>query len=213
MARRSRRKPKPLLIARRRHFALRLDQVEITRGHDGFLRGKPEPVLLVAAFAVARGHTYLLERALRRLEVTQPFPSTVTLEEPVLFSTEVQPGHSRVALLGLAVEQDKGADVAALYAALGHAESLDTWSIGTPLPEPRSLEELVDQPPTRAPLAKAVHLMRDGVDLSDACRADKWIGAALVLLATDQPAERRWRMPFLSADGRNDWTARLRLTG
>ena len=216
MARRGRRrskkkKPGPLLIGGRGRFTLRLDSVEITRGHDGFLRGDPEPTLILAAFAVARGNTYLLERTLRRLRATAPFPSEVTVGERLLFSADLPGAPPRVALLGLAVEQDHGKDVEALYAALGHAESLDTWSISTPLPEPRGIEDLVDEPPTRPPVATRVHLMRDGVDMGDACRHDNWIGAALLLLATDQPCVRRWRMPFLSADGRNDWTVRLRL--
>lgn len=214
MARRGRsRKKKPFLIGRRDAFTLKLESVEITRGHDGFLSGNPEPALLLAALGVSPGRACLLSRALRRLAVTTPFPATVQPEEPVLFRVELPPGCPRVALLGLAVEEDRGDDVEALYSALGQADALDAWTLGTELPEPRGLGELSDAPPTPPPEASRVDLLRDGVHLGDACRHDSWIGAALVLLAADQPAHRRWRMPFFSADGRNDWTANLRITG
>ncbi len=48
--------------------------LEVARGHDGFLRGDPEPVVIAALYAAIPGEMSLVGRALSRFDAPRPFP-------------------------------------------------------------------------------------------------------------------------------------------
>jgi hypothetical protein len=54
----------------RRSLQVSVEQVEITRGRDGLLRGKPEPVLLLAAYRLAAVASFCWRSHWKRTRVT-----------------------------------------------------------------------------------------------------------------------------------------------
>jgi hypothetical protein len=200
-----------LAASRKTRLVVRLKAVEITLGHDGYLRGHPEPTLLVFAYAVTIDRSYMLGRALRRLDVTGSYPCEAVIAEQLLFRAEILSGVQRIALLCLALEEDSGRDIELLYARLAHAETLQLWDACVPVPQPRAIAELGDAQPSSPPVASRVQLMHGGEDVASLCRRDDWIDAAVVVWDPAQPTHRHWRCPLVSANGRNDWTAHLEI--
>jgi hypothetical protein len=47
--------------------------------------------------------------------------------------------------------------------------------------------------------------------LSERCHSDNWVGAAFIVLDSQERQSNLWRLHLASEDGRNDWTARVRL--
>jgi hypothetical protein len=189
-----------------------LKSLELARGHDGGLRGAPDPVLLFAAYAVpADGEPLLLARALERVKCARGCPQHVELERTVLRAAAPREQADRLLLVVLALEEDAGTDVAELYGALERPEQFTIFPPGPRVPEAVTLEELLHVAPVEPPRAEPVCVLRRGVDLAE-LRGDDWIGAALLRVRPTRGAEARlWRVPFVSGDGRNDWTAVLRV--
>lgn len=190
---------------------MKLKAVEMARGHDGFLRGRPEPALIVAAYVASETDTLFLDRALCRLDVNEAFPCEVVPEQTELFRATVpRLKDSRVLVLGLALEEDTGEDVRSVYAALDKIEDdLLVWSEQVVQPAPTSILETARGVILRPPDAMPVNLLMHGADVGDICHSDSLIGACMIVLDTTNGAFDEWRMPFLSTDGRNDWAARL----
>jgi hypothetical protein len=215
------RPPSPAPPARRaRSFRLRLNvtALEIASGHDGLLRGAPEPVLLVAAFLLvppaqeaAAGLTppRPLGRTLIRFSSPEGrFPAVLSLRAPVLFKARARAREDdHILLLALAVEEDTGKDVERLYAHLADARHLRLWDLDAPVPSPSTPAELIAAPYLQAHATPArVGVLDDGGDLRDTCRDDDFVGAAAALVSTARH-EDALRFHLVSADGRNDWTA------
>jgi hypothetical protein len=55
-------------------FQLEVAALEIARGHDGLLKGRPEPVLLVGVYMRDANAIHLLGRSLHRFRVPGPMP-------------------------------------------------------------------------------------------------------------------------------------------
>jgi hypothetical protein len=207
-------RPDAIVPHRGNRLEATLESVEFVRGHDGLLRGKPEPVVMVATYGVGGAGTCLVARALRRLAVHEPYPSVTTITrvpERELFRADIPHDFERVVVLALAIEEDSGRDVESIYANLASAELLSAWSEGERLPEPLTLEELARAPLTSPPKAQGVHLIFDGCDLRERCSADDWIGASLAVLEHKGGGTNLWRYHFVSSDKRNDWTALVRI--
>ncbi|MBI5490919.1 MAG: hypothetical protein HY905_26540 [Deltaproteobacteria bacterium] len=192
-----------------RRITATLDAVELARGHDGFLRGKPEPALLFAAWSVGPASSRLLGRAARLLTVRGSFPCTTVPDETLLLRAASSPGHDRVALLVAALEVDAGTDVKWLYAALGDPDAVSVWSEDAAAPEPSAVAEAARAAPP-AGASGPVRLLRGRVNVEDSCRRDEWVGACL-LVRPIGAGETEERLRVVSADRRNDWTACLRL--
>ena len=188
-----------------------LESVEFSRGHDGFLRGRPEPVLLFGVYLVDAEATIPLARAIQRLSVAEPYPSLAPLAATVLFRTRVSRDATRVIVLALAVEDDGGEDVRSLYAALVRDDAFSAWVVDDEMPQPAPLVEMHRQKPLRPPRAARVNILCDGVDLRDGCTRDEFVGACTIALDADRPLDDEWHLHFLADDGRNDWTAHLRM--
>ncbi|WP_437722130.1 hypothetical protein [Sorangium sp. So ce861] len=210
-----------------RSFRLRLDitALELASGHDGLLRGAPEPVLLVAAYLLfppdpgapppapgapaGLAPPRPLGRTLARFSAPQGrFPAVLTLRGPLSFKARARArDDDRILLLVLAVEEDTGKEVERLYAHLADAKHLRLWDLDAPVPSPSTLAELIAAPYLQGHAAPArVGVLDDGGDLRDTCRGDDFVGASAALVSTARH-EDALRFHVVSADGRNDWTA------
>ncbi|MBN1773427.1 MAG: hypothetical protein JXB32_19350 [Deltaproteobacteria bacterium] len=189
-----------------------LKALELARAYDGPLRGAPEPALLFAAYLVPEaGEPQLLARALERVPCRGGCPQTVALERTALRAAAPREQAERLLLVMLALEEDAGTDVADLYAALERPEQFTIFPPGPRVPEAVTLEDLLRVAPAEPPRAEPVCVLRRGVDLGE-LRRDDWVGAALLRVRPARGAAARlWRVPLVAADGRNDWTAVLRV--
>jgi hypothetical protein len=202
-----------------RSFRLRLNLtgLELAAGHDGLLRGAPDPVLLIAAYLLFPPDPLLGLRPPRPLGRTlvrfgSPrgrFPAQLTLRAPVLLTARARARENdRILLLALAVEEDSGEEIERLYAHLAGAKHFRLWDLEAPIPSPSTLPELItasylreDATPVR------IGVLDDGGDLRDTCREDDFVGACAAMISTTRHEEDALRFHFVSADGRNDWTA------
>jgi hypothetical protein len=184
--------------------------LEIARGHDGFFRGNPEPVVVVAAYLAQASSLQLVGRTLHRFRATSPFPSEASVDRRPLPSGGVRVGTNyspHWIVLAAALEEDGGKDVQRVFAAVEHHSRLSIWRADGADLEPMSLLSL---PSTDSAWGypREVDVFVDGQTLGNSCRSDKWIGAVCWTLTGAEGAGRsRFRLPFVSKDERNDWTA------
>jgi hypothetical protein len=187
---------------------LRMGQLELAKGHDGLLRGEPEPTLLVAVYCATAEHTRLGGRYLYRFECPGGYPCKVSPREPSREAcvVEVDPG-ARLVLLALAVEEDSGRGLQALYAALERGESIVVSASDSTVFIPLHLHEC-DAPALAPGLGHRVHLSFGEHDPATQTEGDGWV-AAVVLHAAPVVQQGLHRLHFRAGDGRNDWTAEL----
>ncbi len=190
-------------------LTVNLTSVLLTRGHDGLLRGKPEPVLLFAAYAVAGKYVALLSSIRHTFGVRGPYPSTVDCKQQALFRAPLPDGVQRVLLLCLALEYDRGPDILALGDGLSVPEHWGVWATDSPVEVPFSLADLALLQPFRPPSAMTVNVRFMERDCRELCQQDDFVGGAVILLSPQRPTRDTWRARMISADGRNDWTANL----
>lgn len=191
-----------------------ITRLEIVAGHDGFLRGKPDPVLVMAAFVVVDGVATLVNRSLVVFKPAKPFPSTVAPEGSGGFQSRVLtvPTRCHYVLLVCALEEDDGAGVRRAYGAMDHPHEVTAWASADAEPAPSALGELGA---ARFPWTKAVpvELQLEGIAAATRCAGDKWVGATIVRVPPRTPPMRAlFRLPFRSADRKNEWTAFVEIT-
>lgn len=187
-----------------------LRRVELARGYDGPLRGAPEPRLLFGIYRVTPDDVALVARHVVSVRPGSSFPVGVRFENGIDLSVTLVPGSDlRILVLAAALEEDDGRGVQQLYADLESPARLSAWSVDAPLPDPVPLLEWARTVPLAPPATISVHLVDAAGDLRDHKLGDDWVGAALFHVdPSDRHASQR-RMRFVSADGRNDWTAIL----
>lgn len=152
---------------------LKLEGLDMAFGHDGFLRGAPEPVVLLGVYAVAGNTAALLSRELVSFAATSQFPSFVPGN--LLGSYKVA-NAERFVVLVAALEEDAGRDIQRVYAALESAAELHVWSHDHSPPEPHLLHELRAHKDWGFP--QRCELEDDGGPFSASCKRDKWVGAS-----------------------------------
>ena len=192
-----------------RSFSVRLDvaAVEMAAGHDGLLRGMPEPALLLGLYRVGGGPAVLVGRGQIVLQPTGAFPLVV--EPPSadreLVRTRISLGTDQcLAILVVALEVDGGRDLARIYAGLQDLAAIRLWEGETVLPSPVPIDEMALRAPTSPALVVQAILGEE--DLGRTCRDDELVGVCLATRPRRALTE-HVRFPFKSADGRNDWTA------
>jgi hypothetical protein len=200
---------------RRRHVRVALTRLEMTRGHDGFLRGRPEPVLLIAHLRAGGGRPLTLcSRLLIRFAPRGRFP----LDAPALGEKEA---HSRLGgastaidhlLLILAFEENSGVDIQHYHSLVESpdlATQLRVWQSEADVPAPVPLPAAAhwSAGPHRVRLLDATRNRGVG-DAADACRSDTLVDAAVVPLST-QSGREAFTIPLRSDDERNLWSARV----
>ncbi len=186
-------------------------QLEVAKGHDGFLRGAPEPTLVVGLYRVDEAEVRLLGRYLYRFAQPSSIPAKVAPREPSHeWVVQRLDTTSRVVLLALAAEEDSGRGLQHLYAELEHGAAVMAWTDTGGAADPGHLAELADEGRLAAGRAHRVHVMFDDRDPSARLPGDDWVDANL-LWTPSGPGRQRYRLHFVSPDGRNDWTAELDL--
>ncbi len=195
-------------------IAIEVAALEVVAGFDGLLGGKPEPALVLGAYAVGRGQAVLLDRAMARFLPKGRFPLTVSPVEPARLGARLvsQAEDLHFVLLVLAFEEDGGKDVRAFYGALEHPHELSVFASTQTEVSPLAVGEIRA---AKWPLDQAtpVDLLAEGSPASSRCSDDTFIGASVLHLSTRRrPATSLYRLPFRTADRRNDWTAFLRIT-
>lgn len=202
------RAPKPLAAGTRLQVSLRMDPLELARGYDGLLRGAPEPVVMLAVYGAGPEHARLAGRSLFRFERPGAFPCKVAAREPAAdpCTVVVEPA-GRLVILALAVEEDSGRGVQALYAELERGDAIMVWSSDGVLPVPQHLYEL-DAPSVAADRGHRVQVLLGERDPARRLDGDDWVDAA-VLHSTLEVRQAQHRLHLCSADGRNDWTAQV----
>lgn len=190
---------------------IQVHRLELAKGYDGLLRGMPEPTLLLGVYRVDGPHVRALGRYLYRFHGPEGFPSKVLPQEASAESLVFLPStDSRVVLVALAVEEDSGRGIQALYAQLEAGEAMLAWTDDDVAPVPTHLFELSDSA-MKPDRGYPVHLLLGDHDPNAHLRGDDWIGAN-VLWTRISPKRVNHRLHFVSSDGRNDWTAELALT-
>jgi hypothetical protein len=190
-----------------------VEELEIARGHDGLLRGAPEPVLILAAYLVDETQVRTLGRALHRFAPRRPFPSRVAPDQVRSIAVEIThhvPIH--IVVLALALEEDSSRGVQAAFGAVEHHGALTLWQSSSHDPTPMTLGELTGSDDAwRYPAP--VHVLAANRDMAALCDGDKWVaGVAWVMHPSLNPSGGAFRLPFQSADRRNDWTALVTAT-
>ncbi|MCA9674826.1 MAG: hypothetical protein H6709_07760 [Kofleriaceae bacterium] len=187
--------------------------LELACGHDGFLRGEPEPVLVVGAYALAADGCRVLGRAVVRLQRPTGYPCTVAPRGASTLEHVMPPEitGATVAVLVVAIEEDSGRGVQAIYAALERAAHLLVWATGAEVPVLARIDELLAGDLAPWLPGQPVRLMLEGTDASELARGDDWVAAALVAFDRTGRHHDERRLPLCSDDGRNDWTAVLEL--
>ncbi len=194
----------------RRSLLITIESLEVVRGHDGFLRGKPEPVMMVAAYRALPSSVSLVGRLLLKPRLVRDPPCKLVLEG-VELRYDTRPRElERFVLLALAVEQDSGEGVTALYETLEVPQALALWSLGEEVPAPRALGEWAPSV-NAAPDAQPIELLVNARHAREVSASDDYISACALSLPIGERHDELWRLPFADEDGGNDWTATLRV--
>jgi len=197
----------------RRTVRVVLETLEVARAHDGFLRGKPEPALLIAAYRTnGAASASLVGRLLIRAKVASQMPCSVALGEQELRYDARFAVTERMLLLAFAIEEDSG-DVQALYTALEVPEQILLYTALDAVPAPRTLGDWAREEPAApaAPAAPAVEVLLSSTRLEVLAGSDEYISASAFSVAVQARSSEVWRLPFVSSDTRNDWTLVLRV--
>jgi hypothetical protein len=182
-----------------------IDKLEIARGHDGFLRGGPDPVLIAGIYAATPKETRLVGRSLHKFESKTEFPTEVKADKVELPSVVVQAEAVTFLFLAIMVEEDGGKDVQRLYGAVEHQAMLSAWALEQSEVDPAPLGTIATNPTFQSPTR--VDLLLEGQPVANTCKSDKWIGAVCcAMLARDPAARSLYRFPFLAPNRKNDWT-------
>ena len=197
--------------APRRKLRMSLEALEVARGHDGLLRGRPEPTLLIAAYRTNGVlPASLVGRQLVRARLNGDIPCSVALAQPELrYDARFAPTE-RILILAFAVEEDSGEAVQALYAAFEAPSQLLLYSPLEAVPSPLALDEWARNE-CAAPSAANVEVLFDGAHFEQIDGSDQFISASAFSVSTQLRADEAWRLPFVARDQRNDWTLILRM--
>lgn len=197
-----------------KQLRLELSMLEMARGHDGPLRGLPEPTLIVAVYLVSKTGDRLLGRALRRFSPSPAMPQEIALagEEAELATLRFRPSAGdRVLVLAVAIEEDAGSDIESIYADLPRLSRWHAWPTEARVPQPEHLEDIATGWPAEDQVPRRVHLMLSDEDLRDRVQKDDYVGASLLSVAATKAQDEELRFPLACEAEKNDWTAVLGL--
>jgi quinol monooxygenase YgiN len=185
------------------------ERIEIARASDGFLRGAPEPCIVVACYWLNDGDALPLGRALYRFGLDGPAPAAIAPRERILdLPMPIERFPVRLYALLLSFEENGGSDIRNAYQDLADPASFVVWSSRHSEPDPAHIAQHASAlGPNQG---DRVQVLRDG-ELPDRSQWDDcWVGAASGVIELAGLAEQRiLRYHTRSDDGRNDWLTEL----
>lgn len=192
-------------------FDLRVTDVEIEKGHDGLLRGGPDPAICLALCSARAETLSCLGRALVRAKAkTMGGPERIVIDdaERVRVKFSVDQDVTMIVLM-IALEEDNGRGVRAAFEMLGNPETMCVW---------RGERDVLPVPLTALAAHGVPYLEPVPVDIGaegedkNAFAGDKWVGAGLMQARFEEHRfERTLRFPVRADDGKNAWTVGLSL--
>lgn len=188
---------------------LRLRTVVLRKGHDGFLRGQPEPVLISALFQLRGGEARVVGKTRFALAVAQPFPCTLS-PDGVLVQARLDERAGSLALLCAAFEEDSGEDLALVTSQLEDPSAWAVRAADSSIAAPFALADLAHAHWATPSSDQQVELLHRGTSLAARCTRDDWIGAAALVLEPRRGLQ-RLAPRIVAANGRNDWELKLEL--
>ncbi len=192
-----------------RSLQVSFEPLLVVEGKDGFLRGLPDPTLVLCAFAIdSAGHVRTALKGVVRFAVAGRAPAHAPPSVSALASTSLAPTDI-VVLVAALFEENGGADIRALAAALEDHGGVSVVDIGGGVPVVHSLVEAAAVDVNAGMVARGILCGRRDPSRTT---SDQWVGGALLVLAggKKQRAWRAHRVALRSADGRQDWVLSLR---
>jgi len=205
--------------ARGRGLRLHIKPLYLARGHDGPLRGAPDPAMVVCAWSIDGNAVRTVLRAVVRFNVRGRLPGAAEPDVTTLVTTSL--GGNRTVLLAVALyEENGGDDVQRLTMALEHPASLHFVDLGGDAGNGHSHGHSDATPHVLSALECARDprlstLSPRGIVLGDGdasvTKTDQWVGgAAVVVVGQKRPLGHR--LSLQSIDGRQDWTVEFATT-
>lgn len=195
-----------------RNVSVTFEGLEVARGHDGLLRGEPEPVVVLCAFLVDEQRAECVLRHVERFVLDAPPPTLArpgTAEKPKLSYRASGEGWPWLLVLAAAIEEDAGKGAQEIFARLPRADTLSLFTVDDAVPEPRAAH-LATPSLAHDGGPHGVHLLFGGQEPGAFLRGDDWIGAA-AWATTRDGKDRTLRLPLRADDGKNDWTLVVRV--
>ncbi|MBT8496456.1 MAG: hypothetical protein KJO07_25640 [Deltaproteobacteria bacterium] len=186
---------------------LEVGKLEVVLGHDGFMRGHPEPVIAVAAYQLRGDALELVSRSLTHYAMTDPAPRWLVPREAAKVERHRVDGEQPLLVLVVAMEEDDKDHVVQLYSELMHVHDLVVWDMGLGDAVPLSLADL---PAGRTEMfAGQVGLRTSSGPPIDWATRDDYVGSAAFWLRPRKKMRRQVDCHLESRDGRNQWTVRV----
>jgi len=199
----------PAVPLRLPRLQIAVERIEIASVHDGFLRGAPEPCILVGCYSLDDAEAVSLGRAIYRFALDRPAPSAIAPRERILdLPVLIERFPIRICILLLAFEENGGSDIRSSYRDLADPGAFFVWSSNQMEPDPLPMRDHASL--LRPNHCNRVQILRDGEPLHAAIDDDTWVGAvssAIEFIRPEQESVLRYHTR--SADGRNDWLTEL----
>jgi hypothetical protein len=195
------------MIPAARSFSGRVDALEIARGHDGLFRGKPDPVLVVGTYWFDGAMVRTFGRSIHRFDVHANAP-TLSRPDSAAFPSCTLPagGGDAFYVVAIAIEENDADGVTSLYGAVERPQHLSVSPIEKTEVDCFPLAALPRSREWSIPVS--VQLLVGGGHASALCRSDTLVGAVVFWLpARPMAMASSYRLPFVSDDKKNDWTA------
>ena len=185
-------------------------ELAIARGHDGLLRGQPEPVVILAAYDCSDATPRPVHQHLVRFHRPRRMPG---ISEPMKQERQTShilvPKGADIAILALALEQDGGQGALNLFSMLRDHRQVIAWPTDQPHHFPCPLSTYAKSLPSDGEQSEC---MIDDNTFADLCRGDDYVGASVFYRRTESPCKEILTSRIASEDRHNDWTIRFQLS-
>jgi hypothetical protein len=116
----------------------------------------------------------------------------------------------RIVVLVVAAEEDSGHGVRRIYASLEAPEHLAVYDVHDVEPIPRALDEYAGLA-CAPPQALRIEVLLGGTETKMLSNQPEYVSACAFSLSVKERDEQLWRLPFVDAAGRNEWTLSVRV--
>ncbi|MFH1812135.1 MAG: hypothetical protein ABIJ09_25585 [Pseudomonadota bacterium] len=177
--------------------------LEVHKGHDGLLRGKPEPAVVLCVLGEAGDGMKVLAKETLRFRLGGELPGRAELETARTLRVERIRSEGQLVLLTAGIEEDSGEGIGQVCAAFEFPDRVQV------LTQDQRLVQLGDRRELETNLNSGVAetlaaVFFEGREMTELCRGDDWVGCSvlrLVGLKGPLPAQR-----FNVTSEHNHWT-------